>query len=59
MTRYPNHTCACDDDDLSQAKHPVYSDNGLWVEIVCGEGHRRSIPRARWEEELKRRQESA
>ena len=53
--RYPNHVCACTDDDLSQATHPVVSDNGLCVQITCGAGHQRSIPRARWEAELQRR----
>ena len=53
--RYPDHACACEDADLSQASHPVYSPNGWWVQITCGEGHRRSIPRQRWEAELHRR----
>lgn len=52
---YPGHVCACADSDLSQATHPVVSPNGLWVQITCGEGHRRSVPRERWEAELARR----
>ena len=54
--RYPNHLCECDDTDLSQATHPVLSPNGFWVQITCGEGHRRSIPKTTWEAELRRRQ---
>jgi hypothetical protein len=54
-SRYPNHQCACEDEDLSLAAHPIYSPNGLWVQITCGWGHRRSVPRARWEQELQRR----
>lgn len=57
--RYPNHVCACADDDLSQASHPVVSANRLWVQITCGEGHRRSVTRARWEGELRRRDEES
>ena len=53
--RYPHHLCACADDDLSLATHPVVSDNGVWVQITCGAGHRRAVPRARWEAELARR----
>jgi hypothetical protein len=53
--RYPNHECACDDADLSQATHPVVSPSGHWVQIPCGFGHRRTVPRARWEAELQRR----
>jgi hypothetical protein len=51
----PDHTCACADTDLQQATNPVVSANGWWVEITCGVGHRRRIPRARWEAEVARR----
>jgi hypothetical protein len=54
-SRYPNHQCACEHEDLSLASHPVYSPNGLWVQITCGVGHRRSVSRARWEQEVERR----
>lgn len=54
--RYPHHVCACDDADLSQAYNPVISRNGQWVQISCGAGHYRAIPRARWEAELQRRE---
>jgi hypothetical protein len=53
----PAHVCACADTDLSTATHPVISPNGQWVQISCGWGHRRSVPRAVWEAEERRRRE--
>jgi len=55
MPRYPNHRCECEENDLSQAYHPVVSENGLWVHISCGAGHRRSVTRERWDAEVARR----
>jgi hypothetical protein len=55
--QYPNHVCACMDRDLSRADHPILTDDGRKVMVTCGHGHRRVIPRWRWETELQRREE--
>jgi hypothetical protein len=52
---YPDHVCACADDDLSQARLPLGTPDGLWVDISCGLGHRRRIRRREWDAELARR----
>ena len=52
---YPDHMCACNNDDLSLASLPLETPNGLWVDISCGAGHRRRITRRAWDAELARR----
>lgn len=55
MRRYPHHECSCDDTDLSLAQAKGRWPDGSHIILTCGQGHMRSIPKERWEQELQRR----
>lgn len=54
---YPDHVCACADDDLSQASMPLSTPDGRFVDISCGLGHRRRVTLRAWDAEMARRRQ--